>query len=231
MHPIQAKLLAETKQLLEKTAAAVLWKYSDPEGQDFYLSNRQTTIHSPYSGKTFTAKPEKFPLSEVSKELKEDAAAAKAEKTAETIEKTAAPILWKYTDQDGKDFWLPARHTTIRSPYTGKTFSAKPEKSPLFEVSKELKEDTKTAARSMDKSSIAKRLDALAKQLLDVRVEVREVASLMQDVYEDGMGLSGIPFELGKEAKEVNRALRTIDNELVAFRAIEGLSAKIKKLP
>ncbi len=54
-----------------KTAAATLWKYTDGEGKVFFLETKTLTpLRSPYSGKTFTPKPERSPLSEVGKELK-----------------------------------------------------------------------------------------------------------------------------------------------------------------
>lgn len=56
-----------------KEAAGVLWQYADEEGNEFYLPEKRTgTIRSPYTGKSFTAKPSKFTLSDVGKELKMD---------------------------------------------------------------------------------------------------------------------------------------------------------------
>lgn len=87
MHPRQASLLNYSATLLSKMAAKSpakqsgtnLWKYTCPEsGQDFYLPSKKTTVRSPYTGKSFTAKPEKDTLTEVGKELKEDAKAQKA---------------------------------------------------------------------------------------------------------------------------------------------------------
>lgn len=64
-------LLDQVNQLVAKTAASSLYKYVDDEGNEFYLPERKTgPLKSPYTGKTFTPKPEKAPLSEVSKELK-----------------------------------------------------------------------------------------------------------------------------------------------------------------
>ena len=83
MHPRQASLLAVAQELVEKTAkkksgAPVLWKYTDPETQtDFYLTEKKVTVKSPYTGKSFSAKPEKFNMGDVSKELKGDAKAEK----------------------------------------------------------------------------------------------------------------------------------------------------------
>lgn len=56
-----------------KNAAGMLWQYTDEEGNEFYLPEKRTgTIRSPYTGKSFTAKPVKFTLSDVGKELKLD---------------------------------------------------------------------------------------------------------------------------------------------------------------
>lgn len=87
MHPRQASLLVQVESLVEKTAAKgksgapVLWLYTCPEtNKDFYLPEKKTTVKSPFTGKSFSAKPQKSSLSEVGKELKEDAAAEKAAK-------------------------------------------------------------------------------------------------------------------------------------------------------
>jgi hypothetical protein len=87
MHPRQAEILGAATDLMEKTAAkgdkpggaAVLWKYTDPDGMDFYLEEKRTTIKSPFSGKSFAAKPKKHTPAQVGQEMKQD---AKAPKTA-----------------------------------------------------------------------------------------------------------------------------------------------------
>lgn len=59
-------------------------------------------------------------------------------------QKLGATSLWKYTDPDtGKTFYLTERVMTIRSPWTGKTFTTHPEKSPLSDVGQELREEAK----------------------------------------------------------------------------------------
>lgn len=64
----------ETPAVMDtKTAATVLWKYTDPDtGKDFYLPEKVTTVKNPWTGKSMTVKPVKFNLSDVGKELKED---------------------------------------------------------------------------------------------------------------------------------------------------------------
>lgn len=172
MHPLQSELLNQAEAVVAKTAvdksgAGFLWEYKDPEGLgSFYLTEKKTTIHSVFSGKTFTSKPEKSYLQEVKEELKEDAAAAKAknaseeeiellERVAEILEKTAVgsppkttPYLWKYVDPDSnKPFFTNVRKSTLKSPWSGKSFTAKPEKITVTEVGKELMESasSKTA--------------------------------------------------------------------------------------
>lgn len=86
MHPRQASLLTNAQEVVAKTAkkksgAPTLYKYTDPDsGVDFYLPEKKTTVKSPYSGKSFSAKPEKFTMGDVGKELKTDAKAEKAAK-------------------------------------------------------------------------------------------------------------------------------------------------------
>jgi hypothetical protein len=81
MHPRQANLLATTNEINEKIAAKkpvglgstpLLWKYVDPDGQEFYLPAKKMTVRSPYSGKSFSAKPEKLTIPAVGKEMKEE---------------------------------------------------------------------------------------------------------------------------------------------------------------
>lgn len=77
-------LLDQVQQLVAKTAASSsLYKYVDDEGNEFYLPERKMgPLKSPYTGKTFTPKPEKAPLSEVSKELKGKSATSTPEQWA-----------------------------------------------------------------------------------------------------------------------------------------------------
>jgi hypothetical protein len=130
--PKQA-LLARAASIQSKIAATVLWKYTDEDGKDFYLSDKKVgTLKSPYTGKSFTAKPERSSLSDVGKELKEDDAKVKG-------------ALWKYSDDEGGTFYLPERVTgTVRSPVTGKSFTAHGEKMNFGEINKA----EKTAAAS-----------------------------------------------------------------------------------
>ena len=139
MYERQASLIERAQQVTgsieDRTAAMNLWKYTCPEtDKDFYLTEKKTTIRSPYTGKTFTSKPEKDTLGDVGKELKKDQAAK--------AEKTAATNLYKYTcPETGEDFWTAKKKTTIRSPFTGKTFTAKPDKDTLSDVGKEIKKN------------------------------------------------------------------------------------------
>jgi hypothetical protein len=88
MHPRQASLLTQASEVADRTAGkspetmkqalaggqAILWKYTDPDGKVFYLEEKKITgIKSPFSGKTFSAKPERHTPQQVGKEMKEDA--------------------------------------------------------------------------------------------------------------------------------------------------------------
>ena len=87
MHPRQASLQAQAQNVLDKIAkkksgVPILFKYFDEEsGKDFYLAEKKMTVKSPWSGKTISVKPEKFTMGDVGKELKEDGAAAKTDKS------------------------------------------------------------------------------------------------------------------------------------------------------
>ena len=86
MHPRQANLISVAERIAQRIAAKskagapVLYKYTDPDGGDFYLPEKKTTVKSPYSGKSISAKPEKFTPGDVAK-AKEDAK-AKTKKAA-----------------------------------------------------------------------------------------------------------------------------------------------------
>jgi len=79
INDLESRIAAKKQQSGAKTAVPTLWKYTDPDsGTDFYLTEKKTTVKSPYSGKSFSAKPEKFNMGDVTKELKTDAKAEKA---------------------------------------------------------------------------------------------------------------------------------------------------------
>jgi hypothetical protein len=49
-----------------------MWKYVCPEtNKTFYLTEKRMTIRSPFTGKTFTTRPERYTLSDVGKELRQ----------------------------------------------------------------------------------------------------------------------------------------------------------------
>lgn len=81
MHPRQASLLVASDDILDRIAAKkptalgtpILWKYVDPETQqEFFLAERKTTVKSPYTGKSFSTRPEKMTIPAVGKEMKEE---------------------------------------------------------------------------------------------------------------------------------------------------------------
>lgn len=85
MHPHQAQLLGQSREVAERLAAkkqtqekkqgqggVVLWKYTDPDGKNFYLEEKKTTIKSPFSGKSFSARPERHTPAQVGKEIKDE---------------------------------------------------------------------------------------------------------------------------------------------------------------
>jgi hypothetical protein len=144
MHPKQAELIERLNVVtasLKTAAPAVLYKYTDDDGNEFWLSVKKTTIKSPYTGKSFSAKPQKASPSAVAKDLKSD-------------EKGKA-LLFKYTDDDGNEFWLPQKKTTAKSPFTGKSVKS-PEKDSISEVAKDLKTDKKAELlRQADEAMVA----------------------------------------------------------------------------
>ncbi len=95
MHPRQAALLNQSVDLTEKLAAkppgTVLWEYTDPEGRAFYLKEKLLTVKSPWTGKSFTAKPKKFTPAQVGQEMREE-----KQEASKKTQKSAAhePGLW-----------------------------------------------------------------------------------------------------------------------------------------
>lgn len=70
------------------------------------------------------------------------------EKKQQAGGKSAVPVLWKYTDPDtGKSFYLSERESSpVKSPWSGKSLTKRPQKSPLGDVTKELKADPDEAS-------------------------------------------------------------------------------------
>ncbi len=58
-------------------------------------------------------------------------------------EAAASPMLWKYTDPDGNEFWLKSKRMTVKSPFSGKSFAAKPQREPPSELGRDLREEAK----------------------------------------------------------------------------------------
>jgi hypothetical protein len=69
------KLAAYVDRHVNKTAfgAPVLWQYTDPEGNNFWLDRKLTTsVRSPYGGPAFMFRPTKVYPSQLGKALKEE---------------------------------------------------------------------------------------------------------------------------------------------------------------
>lgn len=107
MHPRQASVLARVKSVRSdiegtpKTALsggqAILWKYTDPSGKPFYLEEKVvTTLKSPFSGKSFVQKPERFTPSQVGKEMREESQAKEAASDKEAMYHDSPAAMQKY---------------------------------------------------------------------------------------------------------------------------------------
>lgn len=194
-------LLQRASSLVEKFAAsAVLFKYTDPDGKDFYLPKKMMTTRSPYTGKSFTAKPERVSLSDVSKGLKDD---SKAEGGPQKVK---AGTLWKYTDDEGGEFYLPEKKMgTMKSPYSGKSFTGKPERDTLSDVGKELKGGpAKTAEGPKQAGELQTKylLSTLQSSVEALRIFDSELASLEKDAKNVG----SVPSAVTKALKLVAKA-------------------------
>jgi len=82
----------------------------------------------------------------------------------ETMEKLAAKAgkkqgagakLWEYVDPDGKKFWLEEKRVSVKSPFTGKTFSSKPQRATPASLGQEIREDSKMPSGPMGDKPMA----------------------------------------------------------------------------
>lgn len=134
MHPRQEDLAKQASSIAERLAAgknqqaggpAVLWKYVDPDGNEFWLKVKRMTVKSPFSGKSFPARPVREPPSEVGKELREEstsgppAGAGPGSKTQTRRKKKADEALqWKATS-----FEQPAEEAVKTASESGQSIS------------------------------------------------------------------------------------------------------------
>ena len=147
--------------------------------------------------------------------------------------KTAAAALWKYTcPETSKDFYLPEKKTTIKSPWTGKSFSTKPEKDTMSEVTQELKSDAAEAkARKSKKASqIAEASTELASDALAKLASTSEKISALED--------AGKPFNAVRAQADVHKLAVRIHNVLAnedlsdeqTHEELEGTAKEASKL-
>lgn len=85
--------------------------------------------------------PRQEQLIKQASDLAERMAAKQSEK-----KQSGSPVLYKYEDPDGKKFWLEERKMTVKSPYSGKSFTSKPIKENMGLVNKDVKQDLNPAA-------------------------------------------------------------------------------------
>lgn len=59
-----------------------------------------------------------------------------------TKKEGGSPVMWKYVCPDtNQEFYLGERKTSVKSPFTGKAFSTKPEKMSLTNMVRDIKEE------------------------------------------------------------------------------------------
>jgi hypothetical protein len=76
-----------------------------------------------------------------------------AKKRSEAPALPSNPVLWKYEDPDGGGtFYLESRKMTVKSPFTGKSFTSRPLKHTPMQVGRDLKDEAK-AQRSAPKTA------------------------------------------------------------------------------
>ena len=80
--------------------------------------------------------PRQQELTKQASALTEKLAAKQSEK-----KQSASPVLYMYQDPEGKKFWLEEKRMTVKSPYSGKSFTTKPVKENMGLVNKDVKTD------------------------------------------------------------------------------------------
>jgi hypothetical protein len=84
-----------------------------------------------------------------------EAAQDLVEKTAAKRKQTAEPalgpvVLWKYLDPEGRVFYLEEKKLTLKSPFSGKSFTTRPTRFTPAQVGQEIKQERKNKQASED---------------------------------------------------------------------------------
>jgi hypothetical protein len=61
----------------------------------------------------------------------------------EILKSALQALLWKYEDPEGNVFYMEEKRTTVKSPFSGKTFTSHPHKFTPAQVGQEMKEEMK----------------------------------------------------------------------------------------
>jgi hypothetical protein len=201
------RLINRVGSLVEKTSAAILWKYVDPDGGTFYMEGRRLgTTRSPFTGKSFVAKPVRQSLTDIAKELRAGDAKIKGS-------------LWKYVDPLGDSFYCSQRMVgTLKSPITGRTFPAKPEKFTLSEVGKALKLE-KAAPGEDTEANVEGKFNQEMRAMLEAKGYDPEFSTTLQD---EGMG----PTELEERLKD--RAQFELNYHVPQLKQAKSTIAEVK---
>ena len=146
MHPRQAGIIRQANHAMDITRVAKVdpWKVTAEEpvagaGAEFQKVNPKITDEEV---KVIDEEHEKNKDS--FKAAADDCQSCEECSCQKGQDKTAATVLWKHKDDEGKESYLPAKKTTVKSPYSGKSVSGvKPEKLNMGDVTKELKNDAK----------------------------------------------------------------------------------------
>jgi hypothetical protein len=84
--------------------------------------------------------------------------AAIIHQAAELLDRTAAKAppppktvaLWKHTDPDGNVFYTESKMTTIKSPFSGKSFTSKPVKHTPSQLGQDIKQEIKDTKKASE---------------------------------------------------------------------------------
>lgn len=137
-----------------------------------------------------------------------------AEKTA-AKGKSGAPTLFKYTDPDtNQDFYLPEKKTTVKSPWSGKSISVKPEKFTMGDVAKEVKEDAAAAKSTKSKKAA---LIALL-QGTSKTAAASDLDGLNDKTWEWQVKAKDELLDLAKEAKAAKLKAATLEDKVACQR-------------
>jgi hypothetical protein len=132
-------------------------------------------------------------------------------------------LLWKYTDPEGRVFYLEERLTSIKSPYNGKTFVAKPKRFTPAQVGQEMREEGQEAKKA-PKTPKGPKTAADWAVTSGFDSNMRQFDRDLQKIYSDLTGVDVSLSVLGMTLEKVQ------DNDVTPKEALQDLNDFVSKI-